>query len=183
MLIEWRIVVAVVVMYLIGVFIGFHAGQDKAEENVVVLKQYFEEQDTLKRELIDTLQSLENTIEQHTNQDQKLKEAMEKWLEEWKVEYGEITGYAPLDPAAVEGGDYSGDPTVTASGKSLQVDWTVAAGPAVEFGELVWLQGYGWRKVMDRGSLVGEGQWDLAVATKDEAFQIGRTEILTVSRR
>ena len=92
-----------------------------------------------------------------------------------------VTAYAPLDPAAVEGMCYSGDPTVTASGEAPIPGETVAA--ALPFGTLLYIEGIGLRRVNDRG--VGPGRVDVVTETRAQAFEIGRSRrrVIILSRR
>lgn len=129
------------------------------------------------------LESVEEQMKELERGDARLEEEMRDWLEEWQVETGEVTGYAPLDPNAIPGWDYAKCPKATASGKEVVPGWTVAAGPGVDFGDLVWFNGYGWRKVMDRGGRINNGQWDLAVDTKAEAREIGRRQVQVIRER
>lgn len=86
---------------------------------------------------------------------------------------GTITAYAPLSPSAVRGMDYSGDPSITASGERVEVGVTVAA--TLPFGTRVYIEGYGMRVVQDRGSAIGWNDFDIAVDTRREAFEeVGR---------
>ena len=82
-----------------------------------------------------------------------------------------VTAYAPLDPQAVEGVCYSGDPAVTASGEAPVPGETVAA--ALPFGTLLYIEGIGLRRVNDRG--VGPGRIDVVTETRAQAFEIGRS--------
>ena len=93
----------------------------------------------------------------------------------------EVTAYAPLDPAAVEGMCYSGDPTVTASGEAPVPGETVAA--ALPFGTVLWIEGIGMRRVNDRG--VGPGRVDVVTETRRQAIEIGRSRrrVIILSRR
>ena len=88
----------------------------------------------------------------------------------------EITAYAPLDPKAIEGVCYSGDPTITASGNKVVIGRTVASGRNLPFGTLVFIKGFGFRIVEDRGGKIKSHNLDIAVQTKAEAWQIGRQE-------
>ncbi len=91
-----------------------------------------------------------------------------------------VTAYAPLDPAAVEGMCYSGDPTVTASGEAPVPGETVAA--ALPFGTVLWIEGIGLRRVNDRG--VGPGRIDVVTETRKQAIEIGRSRrrVIILSR-
>ena len=82
-----------------------------------------------------------------------------------------VTAYAPLDPAAVEGMCYSGDPTVTASGEAPVPGETVAA--SLPFGTLLYIEGIGLRRVNDRG--VPSGCIDVVTETRRQAIEIGRS--------
>ena len=84
----------------------------------------------------------------------------------------EVTAYAPLDPAAVEGMCYSGDPAVTASGEAPVPGETVAA--ALPFGTVLWIEGIGIRRVNDRGGRIRDDCIDLVMATREEALKFGR---------
>ena len=82
-----------------------------------------------------------------------------------------VTAYAPLDPAAIEGMCYSGDPTVTASGEAPVPGETVAA--ALPFGTLLYIEGIGLRRVNDRG--VPSGCIDVVTETRSQALKLGRS--------
>jgi 3D (Asp-Asp-Asp) domain-containing protein len=82
-----------------------------------------------------------------------------------------VTAYAPLDPAAVEGMCYSGDPAVTASGEAPVPGETVAA--SLPFGTLLYIEGIGLRRVNDRG--VPSGCIDVVTETRAQALEIGRS--------
>ena len=107
-------------------------------------------------------------------------ERMEKWLDTWEVEMWEATAYAPLDSRAVEGMCYSGDPRITASGVEVVPGVTAAASPGVPFGTRVYIPGFGFRVVQDRGGQIGPGQIDVAVGTQDEALAWGRRAVKVV---
>ena len=79
------------------------------------------------------------------------------------------TGYAPLDPKAIKGFDYSGDPSVTASGQRTLPGVTVAADKSIPFGSWIWIDGLGWRRVDDRGGAIRGSRLDICFQTHDEA--------------
>lgn len=87
------------------------------------------------------------------------------------------TGYAPLDPKAIKGMCYSGDPTVTASGKRTTPGITIAAPKHIPFGTWVHLQGIGWRRVDDRGKRITGNKIDICFHTRKAALQWGRRKI------
>lgn len=87
-----------------------------------------------------------------------------------------VTAYAPLDPDAVPGLDYWGDPTVSASGDRPIPHLTVAADPSIPFGSKVWIEGLGLRVVNDRGGAIKGNRLDLCMATREEALQFGKQQ-------
>lgn len=135
------------------------------------------------------IQDLQQQIDCLTKRERGVIDAMQKWLDEWDVMMGEVTGYAPLDPEAVEGWDYERDPEVTASGGKVIIGKTAAGPPDVEFGKVFYLpQRKECRVINDRGSRVdhnkaGEPQFDLAVETKEDALAIGRSRELVVLQK
>ena len=100
-----------------------------------------------------------------------------KELEKWTPIEVEATGYAPLDPQAVEGVCYSGDPTVTASGEPSQPGISIAAGPGVPFGTEMYVPGYGVGVVHDRGGMISDKHIDLMFATRGQALNWGRQTV------
>lgn len=97
-----------------------------------------------------------------------------------EVKEVEVSFYAPLDHNAVEGMCYSGDPHITASGKEVVIGETIAAGPEIPFGTKVYIEGYGWRTVQDRGGMIGNDNIDIAVASRGEALRNGRKKLLAI---
>lgn len=92
----------------------------------------------------------------------------------------EVTGYAPLDPNAKKGMCYSGDPNITASGRRVEPDITVAASPEIPFGSWIWLEELGWRRVDDRGGKIKGDRIDVCFSTRQEAIDWGRRKIAMV---
>jgi 3D (Asp-Asp-Asp) domain-containing protein len=66
---------------------------------------------------------------------------------------------------------------ITASGTKAKVGRTIAAGPSVPFGTKVFIPGFGWRVVEDRGGAIGDDDIDVLVSTRAEAFELGRKPI------
>lgn len=95
-----------------------------------------------------------------------------------------VTNYAPLDPNAIEGMCYSGNPNITASGQQVVVGHTAAADPSIPFGTKVWIEGYGWRVVQDRGGAIrdraGYRRLDVAIQDKQTAYSRGPHERLVI---
>jgi len=114
---------------------------------------------------------------------EQLYQRMQEWLDNWEVSMAEVTAYAPLDPDAVEGMCYSGDPRVTASGERVVPGVTAAAGPDVPFGTRLYVHGHGVRVVQDRGGRIGQGKIDLAVESREEAYAWGRKNVKVVYQK
>lgn len=105
----------------------------------------------------------------------ELYQKLEEWLDGWQ-EY-DVSFYAPLDPEATEGVCFEGDRAITASGAPVKIGVTAAAGPEIPFGTWIYVQGYGWRQVQDRGGRITEGKLDIAVSTVKEALREGRKKL------
>lgn len=106
---------------------------------------------------------------------QELQDGLDSLLETFDVaETYTLTAYAPLDPKAVYGLDYIGNPAVTASGDKPIPGQTVAADKSIPFGTRVWVEGIGIRTVNDRGGAIKRGRLDLCMSTRDEAIAFGR---------
>ncbi len=105
-------------------------------------------------------------------------------LEELEISTALITNYAPMDDNAIEGMCYQGDPTVTASGARVEIGRTIAADPSIPFGTQVWVQGYGWREVHDRGGAIKDTEeyrrFDVAIHSRQEALRRGPHERLVI---
>lgn len=99
---------------------------------------------------------------------------------QYQVRLMNITMYAPLGIDAVEGWDFSGDPSRTASGEEVVPGETAAAGPNIPFGTQIYVEGMGWRTVNDRGGAIGPNDIDLAVETKEESLKFGKQQRLVI---
>lgn len=84
------------------------------------------------------------------------------------------TAYAPLDPNAVEGMCFSGDPMVTASGIRSQPGVSVAMDSRYAFGTNLLVEGFGPRVVHDRGGAITGQKIDIMVNSREEAMSFGR---------
>ena len=93
-----------------------------------------------------------------------------------------ISGYAPLDPNAVEGMCYSGDPTVTASGARTTPMHTIAMDRRFPFGTKVKIHHPMFEGIVftveDRFGKGNHGnKVDVCFATRKEAFAWGRRNV------
>lgn len=124
-----------------------------------------------------------NRIVSYNTEIKKLREKLSEVEEEINV-FREVLGvepvdvtltfYAPLDPRAVEGMCYSGDPRVTFSGEPSQPGVSIAAPPHIPLGTEVFIEGFGFRVVHDRGGAVKGNVIDVMVWDQDHAFELGR---------
>jgi 3D (Asp-Asp-Asp) domain-containing protein len=124
------------------------------------------------------VRALQAEIEELTASVESLMTAVEPM--DFEVYRWTATAYAPLDPDAVEGVCYAGDPNVTASGREIRPGITVAAGPSIPFGTWIWIEGFGWRCVEDRGSAIKDGHVDIAMISRQNALDFGRQEVLVI---
>lgn len=117
---------------------------------------------------------------QEANQELVDARKLELESEQYETQLMKITMYAPLSPGAVQGWDYSGDPSLTASGEKLVPGETAAAGPNIPFGTRIYVEELGWFTVQDRGSAIGPNDIDLAVSTKEESIEFGQQQRLVI---
>jgi len=147
-----------------------------------VKEDFSQELKEVSQELEDVSQGLKevsqeiDTVKQRVDKHSKEIDAVQDTMEEVRVVTSEVTAYAPLDPRAVEGMCFEGNPKVTASGEEVEPGVTVAAGEQIPLGTEVYIEGIGRRIVQDRGGAIGSRDIDIAVTSKDEALQFGRQE-------
>ena len=148
--------------------------QDKLEDHRQDIEILIQRIDQLEHEK----DMLEDVLQRRIHENGELLEKIEEMenVLEWDARRMTITHYAPLDPAAVEGMCYSGDPTVTASGMPSEPGISVAAGSNIPFGTTLYIPGYGYREVHDRGGAIGPNNIDVMIWDRDEAFELGRVE-------
>lgn len=131
-------------------------------------------------QLLDMVEGYQSTIQEIKSENDRLREILDKI----GIDIFEITAYAPLDPNAIEGMCYEGDPNITASGARVEIGRTVAADTNVlPFGTRVWVQGFGWREVQDRGGAIKGNKIDVAVQSTSEAYGFGRERRVVVYAR
>ncbi|MFA6711116.1 MAG: 3D domain-containing protein [Candidatus Caldatribacteriota bacterium] len=92
----------------------------------------------------------------------------------------EATAYAPIDPQAVEGMCYSGDPWVTASGFRSNPDISIAMDPKFPFGSRVLVEGFGERIIHDRGGAITGNKIDIMMWTLEEVMSFGRRSLRVI---
>ena len=146
------------------------------QETEIQLKSEIEK----RQQAEESLQELKAKIEKLEEENKRLLDRLESFLDEFSIAEFTVTAYAPLDSQAVEGMCYSGNPNITASGARVEPGKTVAAGPSLPFGTNLYIAGYGRRIVEDRGGAITDGRLDLAVQTREEALRFGRQEIKVI---
>lgn len=159
----------------IGILVGMLVSPQLKGLNVEVpsaeIPDYSQSLDALEKQ-VDYLKEKMSELETRLRD---LQDGLEDLLETFDIaETYTLTAYAPLDPKAVHGLDYIGNPNVTASGDKPIPDETVAADKSIPFGTRVWIEGVGVRTVNDRGGAIKRGRLDLCMATKSEAIAFGR---------
>lgn len=101
-------------------------------------------------------------------------------LEEKNVIRAEVTSYAPLDPDAVEGMCYSGDPSITATGTTVRYGVAAADFSKLPAGTVLEIPGYGIAVVEDTGSALRKHDGyaiDVFMPTREEALAWGRQHL------
>ena len=92
----------------------------------------------------------------------------------------EVTSYAPLDPDAVEGMCYSGDPSITATGTTVRYGVAAADFSKLPAGTVLEIPGYGIAVVEDTGSALRKHEGyaiDVFMPTRREALAWGRQHL------
>ncbi len=115
-------------------------------------------------------------LQEITSQLEEEAQAMKEILQ-WETQTMETTFYAPLDPTAIPGVCFSGDPRITASGQAVEIGTTAAAPWDLPYNTRLYIPGFGFRIVQDRGGDITAGRLDIAVQSKKEAFQLGRQQL------
>lgn len=157
-----------VFMVALLLVLGSQISENKKQQDELMLMRLQLEEVKVEHGTIDCLLDL---VEDYQAEITRLREI----LDLIGIDIYEITAYAPLDPNAVEGMCYEGDPTITASGAKVEAGRTIAADTNIlPFGTKVWIEGFGWREVQDRGGAIKGNKIDIAVDSRAEAFKIGR---------
>jgi 3D (Asp-Asp-Asp) domain-containing protein len=94
---------------------------------------------------------------------------------EFRLAAFEVSAYAPFDDPVGMCSD--GSPETTATGTRPTAGRTIAVDPKViPYGTWVWIDGWGWRRAEDTGSLVTGDRIDVMVDKRDEALTWGRRD-------
>jgi 3D (Asp-Asp-Asp) domain-containing protein len=142
------------------------------------------------RELADDIRILNSVIADQRKQIDSLQKAVaekDKQIEQLTIENEDlrtipalVTAYAPLDPCSVAEFDYSGDPSVTATGTKPMVGVGAADFSKLPAGTVLEVPGYGTVTIEDTGGAMRkyEGvQIDVVFDTRKEALKWGRQNL------
>lgn len=126
--------------------------------------------------LVTDIDNISDKMEEYLKLTQPIKDGLDKFLNKFGIEIMEITAYSPFD--GIEGMCYEGNPNVTASGEPPVAGETVAS--TLPFGTKIWIEGFGFRRVNDRGGAIGENKVDVVVENRYEAFAWGRRQRVVI---
>lgn len=124
------------------------------------------------REANFTIRNLKEEIEMLESE----KELMEETIEKLRTIPAVITNYAPLDPNAVEGMCYSGNPNITATGTQVRRGIAAADPRRLPYGTKIYIPSFGEVIIEDTGSAMRNNdkiQIDVFVESRKEAFAYG----------
>jgi 3D (Asp-Asp-Asp) domain-containing protein len=88
-----------------------------------------------------------------------------------------VTAYCPTDPQSVEGLDFSGDPSITASGRRVELTVSCAAPKHLPFSTWLYVADMGWYRVDDRGGRIGKARLDITTHTRKAALAFGKRKL------
>lgn len=107
---------------------------------------------------------------------EKEREEMQETIEYLRTIPAVITNYAPLDPNAVEGMCYSGDPNTTATGTQVRRGVAAADPRRLPYGTKIYIPSFGEVIIEDTGGAMRNNdkiQVDVFVESRKEAFAYG----------
>lgn len=126
-------------------------------------------------------QNLIRIWQQQIKDNAEFKEQWREFMDQLQVEEMTATAYAPLDPDAVEGMCYIGDPQVTATGARTTPGRTMAVDPdVIPMGARVYIPGVGVRVAEDRGGLIRGNRLDLCMSSRAAALDYGKRRVTAV---
>ncbi|MGD9552536.1 MAG: hypothetical protein AB7V60_05490 [Candidatus Caldatribacteriota bacterium] len=161
---KWKIF-CLFFVFVLGFFLGLFIVLSvlRLPAKLIALRQEF---DSLQIKLEKDVIEIYNDLNEMEIIIKELKNEIDPILEIVEIKEVDVTFYAPLDPNAIEGWDYEGDPNITASGEKVRFNDTIAAGLDIPFYTKVYIEGMGWYTVHDRGGLIDNNELDIAVFNK-----------------
>lgn len=171
---SWIIIIALLLITLISKIQLDNYEEIVTDQHLVIdeLMNEIQETSTYLREANFTIQDLNNRVDMLSYENKK----MEKMIEELKTIPAVITNYAPLDPNAVEGMDYSGNPSITATGTTVRRGVAAADPRRLPYGTKLYIPSFGEVVIEDTGSAMRNNdriQIDVFVESRSKAFQYG----------
>jgi len=168
-----------VLIAVLGYIVVSMYNQVQLRTEVKTLQTQQDELLKVQKERQDDLTKLEEVI---AEKDDYIAELLYKLEEEQKdlekrIIRAEVTSYAPLDPNAVEGMCYMGDPSITATGTPVRYGVAAADFSKLPAGTVLKIPGYGVAVVEDTGSALREHDGyaiDVFMPTRREALEWGR---------
>ena len=128
-------------------------------------------------EIEDTRQMIDIMLRE-VKESREFRENVQDWLDKLEIDEFEVSAYAPLDPDAVEGMCYSGDPQVTATGARTTPGRTIATDPAViPIGTRVYIPGVGVRVAEDVSGSIKGNRLDLCMSSRAAALDYGKRRV------
>lgn len=174
-------------------FVSFGLNICKVEKEVEALETELNNNKTLLASTMDELSTTQENIRFETEKSKKLNESLQLTQEELNIVNTELeSANATIEDLKSEEYEfvYMGDfrytyycderyehicgygVGLTASGKPTEVGWTVAADTSVlPMGSIIYVEGIGFREVMDRGGAVDGKHIDILMSTHNECFQ------------
>jgi 3D (Asp-Asp-Asp) domain-containing protein len=126
-------------------------------------------------------QNLIRIWQQQIEDNAEFKAQWREFMDRLQVEEMTATAYAPLDPDAVEGMCYSGNPRVTATGARTTPGRTIAVDPdVITMGARVFIPGVGVRVAEDVGPAIKGQKIDLCMGTKKAALKWGIRRVMAI---
>ncbi len=179
------LIVFVAIIHTYSIILEINSETQERIKNIRVMVEHLEAENKALTERRDALEAnIDRLRGEREQRQEEILEMMENWLDTFEIKEMETTMYAPLDPDAIPGMCFSGNPNITASGAQVVPGVTVAAGPSIPFGTRMFIDGHGWRTVQDRGSRITDRHIDIAVSSRQEALQHGRQPgVLVVVQR
>ena len=144
------------------------------QETEIQLKSEIEK----RQQAEESLQELKVKIEKLEEENKRLLDRLESFLDEFSIAEFTVTAYAPFDS---HGLCSDGNPSSTATGTYPTEGRTVAVDPSViPLGSRLIIEGQGVRVAEDTGGLIKGKRVDIMFDSRREALRFGRQEIKVI---
>ena len=188
----WVACIAIFSIMIVG-FISFGIQLDKTSKEINLLEEELVNNQTILSSTIEELTKTEENLIAETEKSNKLNGSLQITQEELDIINSELeSANTTIEDLKSEEYEfvYMGDFKytyycderyphicgygigITASGKPTEVGWTVAADTSVlPMGSIIYVEGLGFREVMDRGGGVNGNHIDILMTTHNECFK------------